>query len=110
MNLHWARAFQQLMPSLIQGVGVVLYVTALGFIGALILALLLAIGRVSKNKILNRILIVFIEFIRGTPLLVQFFYIYYVIPMLIDGIAAVFGMEIDVQFSATFFRYRRIYH
>lgn len=102
MNLHWARAFQQLMPSLIQGVGVVLYVTALGFIGALILALLLAIGRVSKNKILNRILIVFIEFIRGTPLLVQFFYIYYVIPMLIDGIAAVFGMEIDVQFSATF--------
>lgn len=102
MNLHWARAFQQLMPSLIQGVGVVLYVTALGFIGALIMALLLAIGRVSKNKILNRILIVFIEFIRGTPLLVQFFYIYYVIPMLIDGIAAVFGMEIDVQFSATF--------
>lgn len=38
MNLHWARAFQQLMPSLIQGVGVVLYVTALGFIGALMRA------------------------------------------------------------------------
>lgn len=51
MNLYWAQAFQQLMPSLIQGIGVVLYVTALGFLGALILALLLAIGRVSKNKI-----------------------------------------------------------
>ena len=76
MNLHWKKAFDQLLPSLGQGIGVVLYVTVLGFLGALIIALLLAIGRVSKNKVLNRILVLFIEFIRGTPLLVQFFYIY----------------------------------
>ncbi|MBP3460099.1 MAG: amino acid ABC transporter permease [Lachnospiraceae bacterium] len=101
MNLHWAKAFQQLLPSLGKGIGVVLYVTALGFLGALAMALLLAIGRVSKSKILNRILVLFIEFIRGTPLLVQFFYIYYVIPMLIDGIAGAFGAETHVQISAT---------
>ncbi len=101
MNLHWKKAFDQLLPSLGQGIGVVLYVTVLGFLGALIIALLLAIGRVSKNKVLNRILVLFIEFIRGTPLLVQFFYIYYVVPMLIDGLAAVFGAETNVQISAT---------
>lgn len=101
MNLHWAKAFEQLLPSLGKGIGVVLYVTALGFLGALVMALLLAIGRVSKSKILNRILVLFIEFIRGTPLLVQFFYIYYVIPMLIDGIAGAFGAETHVQISAT---------
>lgn len=101
MNLHWAKAFEQLLPSLGKGIGVVLYVTALGFLGALAMALLLAIGRVSKSKILNRILVLFIEFIRGTPLLVQFFYIYYVIPMLIDGIAGAFGAETHVQISAT---------
>lgn len=101
MNLHWAKAFEQLLPSLGKGIGVVLYVTALGFLGALIMALLLAIGRVSKSRILNKILVLFIEFIRGTPLLVQFFYIYYVIPMLIDGIAGAFGAETHVQISAT---------
>lgn len=36
MNLHWKRAFDQLLPSLGQGIGVVLYVTLLGFLGALI--------------------------------------------------------------------------
>lgn len=101
MHLHWTKAFEQLLPSLLQGVGVVVYVTILGFLGALIIALLLAIGRVSRQKLLNRILVLFIEFIRGTPLLVQFFYIYYVIPMLIDGIAGVFGAETHVQISAT---------
>ncbi len=101
MNLHWSRAFEQLLPSLGKGVGVVLYVTALGFLGSLVIALLLAIGRVGKNKVLNRILVLFIEFIRGTPLLVQFFYIYYVVPMLIDGIAGAFGAQTHVQISAT---------
>jgi polar amino acid transport system permease protein len=63
--------------------------------------MLLAIGRISKNKVLGRFLIVFIEFIRGTPLLVQFFYIYYVVPMLINGIGKTMGYEINLQLEAT---------
>lgn len=100
MNLHWSKTFQVLGPSLLEGIGVVVYITVLGFIGALIIALLLAIGRVSKNKVLKRILGVFIEIIRGTPLLVQFFYIYYVVPMLIDAFMALFGVETNVQISS----------
>lgn len=100
MNLHWSKTFQVLGPSLLEGIGVVVYITVLGFIGALIIALLLAIGRVSKNKVLKRILGVFIEIIRGTPLLVQFFYIYYVVPMLIDAFMALFGIETNVQISS----------
>ena len=46
MQFYWSKAFSTLMPSLIQGVGVVLYVTILGFIGAVLIALLFAIGRV----------------------------------------------------------------
>ena len=86
MELNFKRAFDTLGPSLFDGIGVVLYVTMIGFILSLIAALLLAIGRLSKKKVLGRILSIFIEFIRGTPLLVQFFYIYYVVPMLINGI------------------------
>lgn len=101
MELHWSKTFTTLGPSLLQGIGVVVFVTVLGFLGSLIIGLLLAIGRISKNKVLNRILILFIELIRGTPLLVQFFYIYYVVPMLIDAIAGVFGIKSNVQIQAT---------
>lgn len=101
MELHWSKTFTTLGPSLLQGIGVVIYVTILGFLGALILGLLFAIGRTSKSKVLNKILVLFIELIRGTPLLVQFFYIYYVVPMLIDAITGLFGVQTHVQIEAT---------
>lgn len=101
MELHWSRTFTTLGPSLLQGIGVVVYVTIMGFLGALILGLLFAIGRTSKNKVLNKILVLFIELIRGTPLLVQFFYIYYVVPMLIDAVTALLGMHTNTQIDAT---------
>ena len=101
MKFYWGKAFTTLAPSLLQGIGVVVYVTILGFIGAMILGLLFAVGRMSKKKVLNRILGLFIELIRGTPLLVQFFYIYYVIPMLVDAFTALLGFETNVQIAPT---------
>ena len=100
MTFYFKRAFETLGPSLLDGVGVVVYVTLLGFSLSLILALVLAIGRLSKNKILVTALAVFIELIRGTPLLVQFFYIYYVVPMLLSGLFDLFGMDINVKLPA----------
>ena len=101
MELNFRKAFETLGPSLIDGIGIVLYITLIGFLLSLICALLLAIGRLSKNKILGKVLAIFIELIRGTPLLVQFFYIYYVVPMLLNGIASVAGYEANVQLKAT---------
>lgn len=100
MEFYFGKTFKTLGPSLLDGVGVVVYVTIIGFICSLILALLLAIGRVSKRKLISGILGVFIEFIRGTPLLVQFFYIYYVVPMLVNGISLTFGYETNFQIDA----------
>jgi len=100
MTFYFKRAFETLGPSLLDGVGVVVYVTLLGFSLSLILALVLAIGRLSKNKVLVTVLAVFIELIRGTPLLVQFFYIYYVVPMLLSGLFELFGMDINVKLPA----------
>ncbi len=101
MELHFKKAFDTLGPSLLGGIGIVVYITVVGFICALIAALLIAIGRLSKNKALGRILSVFIELVRGTPLLVQFFYIYYVVPMLINGIAKMLGYETNIQLPAS---------
>ncbi len=100
MELHFKRAFETLGPNLLGGVGIVVYITLAGFAGALAVALLVAIGRLSKSKALGRILGIFIEIVRGTPLLVQFFYIYYVVPMLLNGVAALLGFKTNIQLEA----------
>ncbi|MDQ7096564.1 amino acid ABC transporter permease [Desulfosporosinus sp. PR] len=99
MELHFDKAFATLGPSLWQGIGIVVYITLFGFALALVVALLLAIGKLSRNKVLTRILSLFIELIRGTPLLVQFFYIYYVIPVLLNSVASLAGYATNVQFK-----------
>lgn len=48
-----------------------------------ILGVILALMRLSKNKILKIIAVSYIEFIRGTPLLVQLFIFYYGIPTIL---------------------------
>ncbi|MFT4108522.1 amino acid ABC transporter permease [Propionicimonas sp.] len=101
MELDFGTALAELGPSLLDGVGIVVYITIAGFLSSLVVALVLAIGRLSRSRILNGVLITVIEVIRGTPLLVQFFYLYYVVPMLISGIAGLFGIGITVQIAAS---------
>ena len=67
-------------PILLQGAWVTVQVT----IGALILSTLLglfwALLRVSHSKILSRTSATIVNLIRGIPILVQLFYIYFVLP------------------------------
>ena len=99
MRFFWLETLERFTPSLLKGFGVVVEVTILGFLLSLALALVLAIGRMSKSKALRGVLIAFIELIRGTPLLVQLFYIYYVIPLIISWIA---GRPNAVTFTSVF--------
>lgn len=52
-------------------------VTVTSIILALIIGLITGLGRISKITIINRIATIYVEVIRGIPLLVQLFYIYY---------------------------------
>ncbi|MFT8726808.1 MAG: amino acid ABC transporter permease [Liquorilactobacillus ghanensis] len=101
MNLKWGDALHTLGPSLIQGVGVVLEATIISFLLANLIGLLVAICHLSKLKISRGIFVTLVEIIRGTPLLVQLFYIYYVVPLLLDGLFESLGMSNpNIQFSA----------
>ena len=80
------------LPRLFEGALITLQVAILGFCLSLILATTITIARTSLNsKIFNTIIAFYISFIRGTPLLVQIFLIYYVLP--------VFGLNLG-PFSA----------
>jgi polar amino acid transport system permease protein len=52
-------------------------VTLASIFFALILGLLAGLGRIAKTKAVNLVATVYVEVIRGIPLLVQLFYIYY---------------------------------
>ncbi|MCT4508038.1 MAG: amino acid ABC transporter permease [Tepidibacter sp.] len=51
------------------------------FIGV-VLGLFVSLMKLSKNKVLNIIASIYIEFLRGTPILVQLFIVYYGLPSL----------------------------
>ncbi len=91
-NLDFAKAIQDLLPQLL-GKALVLVITAtvIGFIIGIVFGFVLALARISKNRVLNRVVILFQELIRGTPLLVQLVYIYYVVPLLITIVAQLIG-------------------
>ena len=66
----------------ILGIGLVITVeaTALGFIVALLLGLVFALLRRARSRIIVWPTAVVIEFIRDTPLLVQLYFLYFVLP------------------------------
>ena len=65
-----------------------------------VLGILLALLRLSKNKLLKFLGTAYVEFIRGTPLLVQLYIIFYGLPNLIgfalpDMLAAVLALSMN---------------
>jgi polar amino acid transport system permease protein len=51
---------------------------------ALILGLIAGLGRISRNKAINLVATTYVEVVRGIPLLVQLFYIYFGLPQIIN--------------------------
>ncbi|WP_178842184.1 amino acid ABC transporter permease [uncultured Treponema sp.] len=93
-NLDFAKAVRDLLPQLLgKALGMVVTATIAGFILGLAVGFILALARISKNKALNRTVVLFQELIRGTPLLVQLVYIYYVVPLLITCAAQLIGIQ-----------------
>ena len=62
-----------------QGVVCTISLSALTVILGFVLALVLALCRLGKLKILNILASIYVEFFRATPLLVQLFIVYYVL-------------------------------
>jgi polar amino acid transport system permease protein len=82
------------MPALLQGAGLTILLTLVSIFFGLILGLLLALGRLSKNVFFDRFSQFYIWLFRGTPLLLQIFFIYYALPtftpITIDALPAAF--------------------
>lgn len=78
-SFSWAD-IREFLPQLLEGTAVTIRLTLLSMAVALIIGLLIALARVSRHAVLRLPATIYVEFMRGTPLLLQLFYIYYVLP------------------------------
>jgi polar amino acid transport system permease protein len=75
----WDFAFE-ILPDLLQGLKVTIQIALLGFALAAVLGLLLALARRSESRWLSAPTTGVVEFVRSTPLLVQLYVFFYILP------------------------------
>ena len=86
---------------LVRGVGVTLFVALVAYTVAIVIGLIVALGRVSKNPITYNLSTLYVNVIRGVPILVQIFYVAFVLsPAFVTllnsighGLAGILGPE-----------------
>ena len=80
-SFHWDWGFAwAILPELLQGLVVTVVATLLGSMVAFALGMVWAFVRVLRISLLTPSVSFFVDFIRGTPLLIQLYFLYYVLP------------------------------
>ena len=80
-------------PLLLAGAGITVEITALSVFFGMLIGIIVALVRMSDFKPLRWIGNVYVDFIRGTPLLIQIFLVYFALPSII-------GHRVDAFFAA----------
>jgi polar amino acid transport system permease protein len=78
---------------ILSGTGVTIVQFLLAAVVAIVVALAAGLGKMSRNWLIRGVAVTYIEIFRGTSLLVQLFWIFYVLPL--------FGITLD-KFTAGF--------
>lgn len=94
-----------LVPILLRYLPLTLGMALAAMVLALALAVVLAMVRVLRLPVLDQIVMGFVSFFRGTPLLVQLFLFYYGLPQIVPAFSAINGitaaiMGITLHFAA----------
>jgi glutamine transport system permease protein len=83
MEFDWS-VIGAALPELLRGARLTILIALAGLAGGLVLGLLAGLMRAYGNIVLNTIALVYVELIRGTPIIVQVMFIYFALPLLLD--------------------------
>ena len=88
--LIWPEPYLRILLYLPDGILITFKITLMSICFAVPLGLITGLGRISRNKFFNLVASTYVEIIRGIPLLVQLFYIYYALSRFVQvsGIAS----------------------
>lgn len=81
MQFEWS-AIWPAIPILLEGAKLTLWISVLGLLGGLIIGVIAGFARAYGGWLSRNIALVFIELIRGTPIVVQVMFIYFALPMM----------------------------
>ena len=85
------------LPRIIEKLPTTLFLTLGGALFGLVLALIFAIVKINRVKVLYPIQALFVSFLRGTPILVQLMLTYYGIPIALKVINQRFGTAFNIN-------------
>ena len=69
------------IPLLLMGALVTVKITAISVGLGIVIGLFVGIARIAHSRILRVLAAIYVDFLRGTPLLVQIFLIYFALPI-----------------------------
>lgn len=94
MDIHFiAQAF----PVILSAVPMTLFLTVVSTLLGLLLGFFIALARIYHVPVLEKLAVVFVSFIRGTPLLVQIYIAYYALPYIVYDIFLKLGHPIVMK-------------
>lgn len=107
MKWDWTYALS-ILPQLARAALVTIEAALCGFAVALIVGLVLAVARRSRNRFISYPIGLVVEFVRSTPLLIQLYFIYFGLPQFgfrptpfITGVVA-FGLHFSTYISEVY--------
>ncbi|MEM7724091.1 MAG: amino acid ABC transporter permease [Pseudomonadota bacterium] len=81
MQIDWD-IVRESIPLLAEGLVVTLQVSALSAVLGLFLGVVFGLGALSRNRFVRWLVAAYVDFIRGTPLLIQIFLVFFALPMI----------------------------
>src|SRR5690625_7650764 len=81
-NFDWSGIID-FLPQLMTGLYYTLLISILGLIIGFALGALFGLGRVSQNKLVYGLATIYVEIVRGTPVLLQAIWIFFALPLFI---------------------------
>jgi len=95
--------FRRLLVFVSDGIAISIELTVISFILTLVVGLIGGLGRLSKNRIIFGISTVYVEVIRGIPLLVQLLWWYFAMPVVIQSLGRALNYEPLIHYQANGF-------
>ena len=85
------------------GIGVTISVTVVSFVLVVFVGLVGGLGRISRNSIINGLATLYVEVIRGIPLLVQLLFWYFAFPSVLTNLGKLLHFQPFIDYKANAF-------
>ncbi len=91
--MDFVKVFQEATPLLLKGLGLTIGISIISIVLGMIIGLLTCFMGMAKNKLLRAIAAVYVWCVRGTPMIVQAFLVYFAMPQVVQLIVPGFRIE-----------------